>query len=954
MPYFGRLMANSTSGKPDAAPTDRLTPAMRQYTEQKAAAPDALLLFRMGDFYETFFEDAKTAARVLGITLTSRGAGPDGEPIPLAGIPYHALNGYLTKLVHAGLKVAISEQVEDPKQAKTVVRREIVRIVTPGTLTEDALLEGGADNYLAALCHAGADRVGLALVELSTGAFWVQVLDGEELIDELVRLAPAELLCPEVPLGASDPLARLVEALSGPGGRISGLAVTRRPPRAFATHTARECLHELFRVVSLEGFGFAEMDASLCAAAAVVDYLRETQKAALAHLVSLRRRESRHYVRIDEATWRSLEVERTLRAAGTAGSLLEAVNRTSTTMGARCLRRWLSAPLRDPAAISERHAAVDELLSDVHQLEAIRRELRELADIERITARVGLGRASPRDLVGLGASLLRGERVAELLDELARRKVAQMLAVRTEGERDAHPAAGAARAGASPSDDASGCGPASGDLAVFLTVRRDGLCGLHDLAEFLTKALDVQAPLALNEGGIIAPGYDAELDRLRDFNRSNSQWLVDYQNREIQRTGIGSLKVGFNEVFGYYIEITNTHRDKAPADYVRKQTLKNAERYITDELKKHEHQALNAREQSIRREAELFEAIRRKVIEYVPALQRLASAAAELDVVAGFAHLADRRRYVRPQLVAEPLLEITDGRHPVLEQNLDGKFVPNDCHIAGPTAEPTDGTPAPKIRPADWPPSLIVLTGPNMAGKSTYIRQVALLTLLAQAGSFVPAKAMRLGPVDRIFARVGAADEISRGQSTFMVEMTEAANILHNATPVSLVIIDELGRGTSTFDGLSLAWAIAEELVRRVGCRTLFATHYHELTSLSEQASGVANANVAVREWQDEIVFLHRIVPGAADKSYGTHVARLAGVPAGVVQRAQELLNQLETGVAPGYASAVKARLSGQRQLYLFGDPLEQLAAEVRAADPAAMSAEQLRAMLAQWKKGLG
>jgi DNA mismatch repair protein MutS len=947
-------MTDDVSNPPVDPTHERLTPAMRQYVQQKQACPDALLLFRMGDFYETFFEDAQTAARVLGITLTKRGTNADGDPIPLAGIPYHALESYLTRLVHAGFKVAISEQVEDPKQAKGVVRRELVRIVTPGTLTEDALLDQGADNYLACVCR-NKTETGLALVELSTGAFFVETIEPRALLDELARMSPAEIILPEVRIDVADPFAGLIEHLST-GPSTNGPAISRRPNRVFDAYQAEQRLLSHFGVTSLRGFGFEGMDASLCAAAAIIDYLAETQKSSLAHMVSIHRRQTRDYVAIDESTWRCLEIERTIRAGTTAGTLLAAVNRTSTAMGTRCLRRWLIAPLCDADRIRERQAAVAELQTDMQSLGEIRAELRLLADIERITARLGVGRASPRDLVALGHTLLAVERVCELLDQVARRLAP--IVSSTAGSSDA-PA---------PSHKNS-------DLSVFLTIRRDAMGGLHDLAEYLTTSLAPDAPMVTNEGGIIAPGFDAELDRLRGIGADGRQWLADYQAREIERSGIGSLKVGYNQVFGYYIEITNAHRDRIPVDYVRKQTLKNAERYITDELKKYETEVLTARDRANSREIELFETIRQQAIQRIPALQQLASAVAEVDVIAGFAWLADERRYVRPELTGEPVLELTDGRHPVLEQTLAEKFVPNNCHLKAVLSPGEPRGLSPRMMPApdtthgqeqagptdanDEPtgptPALVILTGPNMAGKSTYIRQVALLTLLAQTGSFVPAAAMRFGPVDRIFARVGASDEISRGQSTFMVEMTEAANILHNATRDSLVIIDELGRGTSTFDGLSLAWAIAEDLVNRVGCRSLFATHYHELTQLEQYLQAVANCNVAVREWQDQIVFLHRIVPGGADRSYGSHVAKLAGVPATVIDRSRELLAELESNLSSNRGATVRAarRDKRDRQLYLFGDPVDEVIDEVRGADITSMPAEKVRELIQDWKRRL-
>jgi DNA mismatch repair protein MutS len=908
-------MATTRNSSARANPADTLTPAMRQYVEQKASAPDALLLFRMGDFYETFYDDAETAARVLGIALTSRGQDRDGRNIPLAGIPHHALESYLTRLVQAGFKVAISEQVEDPRQAKGVVRREIVRIVTPGTLTDDALLEQRSDNYLACLCHR-REGVGVAFVELSTGAFHVQTLPPAELLDELVKLRPAELLLPELAIDARDPLEPILKELTGDNPLIPDLLVSRRSAHLFDTYQAEQRLCRHFRVATLEGFGFEKMDAGLCAAAVIVDYLSDTQRGALQHITRITPRNPRDFVLIDQSTWRSLEIERTIRSGAASGTLLHAVDRTATPMGARCLRRWLASPLCHIDAIRRRQDATADLLADVHRLDDILDALGHLADIERITARLGVGRASPRDLVALGRTLVALEAIADQFDALAQNG-----------------------------------GLAGAGLCPFLDERCRVLRAEHALAEFLSASLEPDPPLATTEGGIIAPGFDEELDNLRSIGSDGRQWLAEFQAREIERSGIPSLKVGYNQVFGYYIEITHTHASRVPADYVRKQTLKNAERYITDELKQYETRVLTARDRANTREAELFDTIRQQAIERITSLLEIATAVSEIDVVAGFAHLADQRRYTRPELVDEPVLHIRDGRHPVLEQTLDEKFVPNDCFL-GPPPE-RDGE-LPESAPTRLE-TLILLTGPNMAGKSTYIRQVALLTLLAQTGSYVPAARMRFGPVDRIFARVGASDELTRGQSTFMVEMTEAANILNNATDRSLVIIDELGRGTSTFDGLALAWAIAEDLVRRIRCRTLFATHYHELTDLERYLTGVANCNVAVREWQDEVVFLHRIVRGGADKSYGVHVARLAGVGRDVIARSQELLSELQSTIAaPRRTPARAARHTREDpQLYLFADPADEIITDLRATAPETLTPLDALRKLAEWKKRL-
>jgi len=837
-----------------------LTPAMQQYTEQKAQVPDAILFFRMGDFYEMFYEDAKIASRVLGLALTSRSKGDN--PIPLAGIPYHALESYLAKMVKAGYKVAISEQVEDPKQARGVVKRAIVRIVTPGTLTDDGLLDERTDNYLAAI-HPQQDKVGLACVELASGEFFTEMLDREQVLDELVRLRPAELLVAETDIDETDPLASELHELTG-------TVVCRRPAHVFEPYHAEQALHKHFGVSTMGGFGYEQMDASLCAAGAILDYLHETQKTSLAHVVRIRPRAQDQYVQIDQNTWRSLEIEQTLRQGRREGSLLDAIDETVNPMGTRLLRRWLCFPLRSGEPIVARQDAVAELSADPDLLREVRSLVRGIGDFERITARLGLGRASPRDLAALARA------VSQL------RPLHERLAVATSAMlRDL-------------------CG---------------SLVGLEELAELLARSIRPDAPITMHEGGIIADGYHEELDRLRAVGSDGQRWLADFQAREIRRTGISSLKVGFNKVFGYYIEVTNSYRDRVPPDYVRKQTVKNAERYITDELKQYESRVLGAEERAKQLEYELFEQIRQQAAGYIAPLQQAAEAVATVDVLAGLAWLAVHRGYRRPELVEADCLQIVEGRHPVLEQTLAERFVPNDCLL-----NETDQR-------------LLIITGPNMSGKSTYIRQVALLVLLAQTGSFVPAEAMRWGIVDRIFARVGASDEIMRGQSTFMVEMIEAANILNNATRRSLVILDEIGRGTSTFDGLSLAWAITEHIAVTIGCRTLFATHYHELTELADLLRGVKNYNVAVRECRGEVVFLHKIVEGRTDKSYGVYVARLAGIPPAVVERSKEILAELEQGFARESRTPRMARRRTKRdpQMLLFADPGEQVLRKLRA-----------------------
>ena len=867
---------------PPVPPDDeRLTPAMRQYREQKAQVPDAILLFRMGDFYELFYEDAELGARLLGLTLTSR----DGGRTPLAGIPHHALESYLARLVAAGCKVAISEQIEDARQARGVVRRAIVRIVTPGTLTDEALLDRSRSNVLAAVVTGGAEA-GLAALELSTGEFVVQLCPAARVLEELGRRGPAEVLLPESDGPGRHPLeSELRTQLEVP--------ITYRSAADFTPARAEQLLRGHFETASLEGFGFERVDLSLQAAGGLLAYVRETQRAAARHLRPPRRESLEEFLVLDPVTLRSLEVERTLRTGARDGSLLAAVDRTCNPMGARLLRNWLCYPLRDRAEITARQNLIAALRAAPATRAALRRTLKTIGDLERMLGRLGVLRTTPRDLRALGWGL---RQLAELRTTL----------------RTLH------------------C-PEAEALAAPLE-------GLDDVAARLCAALRPDAPLTLREGGIFNDGYHAELDRLRGVTRDGQRWLAAFQAREIERTGIASLKVAYNKVFGFYIEITNANRDRVPADYVRKQTMKNAERYITDELKRHEAEALSAETRANDLEYELFLALRDGLLAEIPAMQRAAAALARLDVLAGWAELAATRRYARPEFVAEPVLSIRGGRHPVLEQILEAAFVPNDTELTAGGA------------------ALALITGPNMAGKSTYIRQVALLALLAHCGAWVPAESMRLGLIDRIFTRVGAADELARGQSTFMVEMVETANILHNATARSLVILDEVGRGTSTFDGVALAWAITEHLALHVGARTLFATHYHELTELAELLDPVFNLNVAIREYEDQVVFLHRIVPGAAGRSYGLHVGKLAGLPRSVLERANAVLTELEKTFARESQRPVLAAVQRRRtrQLRLFEEPEEQIIRQLRELDPARCDPAAARQLLLAWRKLLG
>jgi DNA mismatch repair protein MutS len=800
-----------------------LTPMMQQYQEARQRHPGMLLLFRMGDFYELFDDDAEVASRVLGITLTSR-----DKTIPMAGFPHHALDGHLRQLLRAGHRVAICDQVEDPALAKGLVKREVTRVVTPGTLTEDDLLDPRQPNHLLAISPGqgrGAEgRFGLAWVDLSTGQFLAADIAAGQLRDELGRLAPSECLCPENTTEA------LLQSLQV---QHPGMVLCRRPDWTFEPATARAALLKHFNVRTLAGFGFADEQPCLIAAGALLLYLQETLKASLAHVQGVRAYRHSHFLLIDEVTRRSLELTRTLRDGERDGSLLAFLDRTVTSMGARLLQEWLVSPLGERAPLEARLDAVAELKEDHNLRQELRAGLGDAGDLQRLTARVSTGRASPRDLSAVARTL-------RLLPRLKAKITARRAALLRDLET------------------------------------RLELC--VELREALDAALVDDPPLTAREGGIIRRGYDAGLDELHAIARGGKEWIANFQAQEITRTGINSLKIGFNQVFGYYIEITHTHASKIPADYQRKQTLKNAERYITPELKEYEEKVLSAQEKIHQREYELFGVLRDRVAELTGCLQQTAAVLAMLDVLAALADLAANRQYCRPELCDEQVLEIAAARHPVLEQSLPaGTFVPNDVAL-GPEAG-----------------MLLLITGPNMAGKSVYIRQVALLTLMAQMGSFVPAGKARIGLVDRIFTRVGASDELNRAQSTFMVEMTEAANILNNASPRSLVILDEIGRGTSTYDGVSLAWAITEYLHDEIGCRALFATHYHELAELAAKLPALRNYNVLVQEYQDDIIFLHKIAPGSADKSYGIHVARLAGVPAAVLDRAREVLTELES-----------------------------------------------------------
>jgi DNA mismatch repair protein MutS len=822
--------AESSPAEARAVPESRafaasapLTPMMKQYLDTKTKVEGALLLFRMGDFYELFFEDAKEAARVLGLTLTTRDKGEN--PVPMAGFPWHALDTQLRKLLEAGIRVAICDQVEDPKLAQGLVKREVTRIISPGTLTDENLLDPRRSNYLAALAPGkgrGSDEVGLAWLDLSTGSLTAGVIPATELPAELGRLEPAECLLSE----DLRPDERWF-AVSRPG------TLTARPSGEFHPDNAAALLMRHLGVATFQGYGFEEdRSPALAAAGAILAYLIETQKADLRHIGRIIPYDRRKALILDPMTRRSLELTRTIRDNRREGSLLDSIDRTVTSAGARLLAEWVQQPLVEIPAIVARQQAVGEWKDDSLARQELRELLRKACDLERLVGRVSTGRTHPRDLAALRDTL-------RILPSLKARLTARNAPFNDEIERE---------------------------VTLF-----------GELRERLDQSLVEAPPLPLKEGGIIREGFLADLDELRSIARGGKEWIAEYQRSEAERTGIANLKVGFNKVFGFYLEVTNSFRDRVPPEWSRRQTVKNAERYITPPLKEYEQKVLTAEDRARELEYDLFCKLRDEVAVHVPALQTLARAIARLDVALGLAELAASNRYVRPALNDDGETRIIAGRHPVLDVTLaPGRFVPNDTlldHEAG---------------------RVVLITGPNMAGKSTYIRQTALLHVLAQLGSFLPAESAVIGIADRIFARVGASDELQRGQSTFMVEMTETANILNNATRRSLVILDEIGRGTSTYDGVSLAWAITEHLLDQVGCRALFATHYHELIELERTRPGLRNCSVAVREWKDEIIFLYQIAAGGSDRSYGIHVARLAGLPNPVLRRAQEILHRLE------------------------------------------------------------
>ncbi|HEY1076060.1 MAG TPA: DNA mismatch repair protein MutS [Fontimonas sp.] len=867
------------------------TPLMQQFLGIKAQHPDTLVLFRMGDFYELFYDDARKAARLLNITLTKRGESA-GQPVIMAGVPQHALEQYLARLIKAGESAVIAEQVGDPGNDKGPMRREVVRVVTPGTATDEALLDERTQTLLAASCRVGT-LFGLAWLELSSGRFsLLQTASAEELKAELQRLRPSELLVP-------DGAAPEISGYSGPAAHV-------RPIWHFDSASAYRLLTAQFNTRDLRGYGAEGLDAAIAAAGALLQYVQETQRSALPHLGGLTVESPGDALMLDAATRRNLEIDRSI--SGTHDfTLLHVLDRCVTAMGARALHRWLTRPLRNAALIGARHDAVATLLDmgtdgrSARGFETLRAALKDIVDIERILARIALRSARPRDLAGLGASLL------------------QLPAV--------HAAIATLEA------------PLLADLRQRL--------GAHQaLAEHLAAALSDEPPLLTKDGGVFRTGFDEALDELRRLSENADGYLTDLEARERARSGIETLKVGYNRVHGYYIEIGKTHAAKVPADYTRRQTLTNYERYITDELKRFEDQVLSARDRALAREKVLYEALLDRLGQVLPALQSCAQALAELDVLANFAERSHALNYVRPQLVDHDCVEICGGRHPVVEQTATSAFVPNDLTL-------------------DRNTRLLIITGPNMGGKSTYMRQTALIVLLAHTGCFVPAERVSLGPIDRIFTRIGASDDLASGQSTFMVEMSETANILHNATANSLVLMDEIGRGTSTYDGLSLARAVAEHLATQLGAYCLFATHYFELTALPADLPMVANAHLDAAEYPagsaghdgDRLVFLHRVKAGPANRSYGLQVAALAGVPQAVIRAAREHLKALEnkpqsTFAAPQLSLFDSGRAAPAREP---APPAKTPAmALLEATDPDSLSPREALDVLYRLKATLG
>jgi DNA mismatch repair protein MutS len=847
-----------------------MTPMLKQYVMIKGEHPDAILFFRLGDFYEMFFDDAKAASRILGITLTSRGSY-NGQKVPMCGVPHHAARSYIAKLIENGWKVAICEQTEDPKVSKGIVKREVIRVVTPGSVIEEGEVDKESNVYMAAV--SGKERpYGLAYLELSTGEFRLtEVEEWDDLLAELARIKPAELLI----LEKHDLLKRR---------GLSSYRLETLSSEAFEEGSASALLKEQLGVRSLAGFGCEAMVQGITAAGALVHYLKQTQKTSPKHIREIFTYLLGEFMFLDEPTTVNLELFATMRRHSDKGSLFRILNKTLTPMGSRQLKRWIGYPLLDLGEIRRRLAAVACLKEDRIFREEIKEQLRGIYDIERLNGRISLGRANARDLLALMYSV---RPLPELKSKLTR-SASELLA----------------------------------DMAGQLDT-------LDDLGDLIGKAITDDPPVSLKEGRLIRKGYHEELDHLLEATRNGKAWIADLALFEQKRTGISSLKVGYNRVFGYYIEVSKPNLHLVPSDYIRKQTLANGERFVTEKLKEYEELVLGAEEKRVALEYEIFEEIRQRVALENRRIREAAKLISDLDALVSLAEAAELYGYTCPEVNDEPVIQIVDGRHPVIEQTVrDEAFVPNDVYLD------------------DREQQLLIITGPNMAGKSTVLRQVALTVLMAQMGSFVPAFKATVGLVDRIFTRIGATDDLAKGESTFMVEMNETANILRHASPKSLVILDEIGRGTSTYDGLSIAWAVAEALHDRnaKGVRTLFATHYHELTELVATKERVKNFNIAVKEWNDQIIFLRKLVPGGTSRSYGIQVARLAGLPSAVIERAREILDNLEgrevgEGGVPLVASTRRKREKEEiHQLHLFGVEDHRLKRWIQKLDISSMT----------------
>lgn len=852
----------------------KITPMMKQYLAIKEQYVEYILFYRMGDFYEMFLEDAKTASRELEITLTARNKKND-DAIPMCGVPVKAAEGYISRLIGKGYKVAICEQTEDASKAKGLVKRDVVRVVTPGMVINDALLDEKSHNFVLGVTQH-KDFFGLSCLDLSTGTFRVaETNNPDSIIEEAHKISPNEIILAES-VKTDSFFSSFLES-------FSHTAVTFLPDSVFAFRDARSRLLEQFNTRSLEGFGCEKLHAGICAAGALIFYVQDAQKQEIKHLAGLEMYVLDHYLLIDEVSFNNLEIFKNLKFGSRQGTLLGVMDATVTAMGGRLLKKWLRYPLVDIAEINARLDAVEEVKNNIAIRKSIRGHLKSVADIERLAGRISMGYSTARDLLGLKQSIFA---LPEIIRELKH---------------------------------------LTADLFQW---DESNYSPLKETAELIDSAIVDAPPPTVNEGGMIRSGYNSELDELIKISRDGKGWLAELESKERETTGINSLKVKYNRVFGYFIEVSKIHSKSVPPYYVRKQTLVNAERYITDDLKKFETKVLGAEEKRATLEFELFCEIRTHVVENNPAIMNTARFIAKLDCLLSHAEVADLNDYVRSEINTDGVIHIEDGRHPVVEKLLAGeRYVPNTIHMDNRDQQ------------------VLIITGPNMAGKSTVLRQVALIVLLAQVGSFVPASYASVSVTDRIFTRVGALDNLSQGQSTFMVEMEETANIMNNSSPASLVIMDEIGRGTSTFDGLSIAWAVAEFLhdLRGAGVKTLFATHYHELTDLVTVKPRVKNFNIAVKEWNDEIIFLHKIVEGGTNRSYGIQVARLAGIPDKVIKRAKKVLSNIEhaghvLGVKKGSSEEEKLSNSGQVQLSLFRAPKNVIMEKLRKVDISSMT----------------